>query len=137
VSGERNSPHEGWRARSVGATIGGVRRLPLTAHLVFDPGQVFRAPADDREGDDLGDLVGVQRPYAGFQDCQAGGSRLEMAVPLRRLINPALPAVDAGDGALDLGTGGQAFRNRCPGDPFRFLPGGAGRGDLQAVSGKR
>ncbi len=105
----------------------------LSNRFVGDPVEIAGRAFEDRQGEDLGRFVGMDlknRLFGLFVDVGAG---LHDTAPFLPLGNLAFPAIDAGDGALDLDTGGQLGGDDRLADLYRFFFAGSGRDDLDVL----
>src|SRR5262249_55700918 len=97
----------------------------------FDPGEVVSVAGDERDGCDVGDVVGVPL----FDEVDDLVGEVETGVHVHASFgfdfDGALPAVGAGDGGVeDVGAGDQAGVDEFAGDAVEGVVGGAGDDDF-------
>ena len=104
----------------------GLPRLLVASPLV-QPRQIVRPAGRHRQGEDFGDLVGMELADRLLDFVVAVAAGLDPALPFLGGLDFALPAVGAADRPDHLHAGGQPPFDQRPGDPlgvFAVLDGG-------------
>ena len=100
-----------WRKARSGIRLpsspGNIRQL-LT-YLILDPPQVIGIAVGDRDGNDFGNIIGMQSADTLHQEREATSAGLKVTKPLPRMVYLAFPPVRTGDRSYDLSACGEAL----------------------------